>query len=173
PLAGTARDKETWVADRDGRIVGFAVIDGGWLEHLYVHPSRFNTGTGAKLFRQAAMQHPQGFQLWVFQQDTGARRFFERQGCALVRLTDGQDNDEKLLVALYLWPGKKGCSASSARCWRARPGWAVSQPSRRRAALLPSEQWRSAVWPSARWRSAGRGSGGWRSTSWLSEKLVC
>jgi N-acetylglutamate synthase-like GNAT family acetyltransferase len=108
PLAGTARDKETWVADRDGRIVGFAGLDGGWVEHIDVHPSRFNTGTGAKLFRQAAMQHPQGFQLWVFQQDTGARHFFERQGCALVRLTDGQDNDEKLPDALYLWPGTKG-----------------------------------------------------------------
>src|ERR1043165_6351376 len=39
-------EAETWVADRDGDVVGFAVIHDGWLHHLYVHPSRFNTNTG-------------------------------------------------------------------------------------------------------------------------------
>ncbi len=103
-IAGVVRDKESWAAERDGRIVGFAVVDGGWLEHLYVHPLRFNSGTGGKLFRHAAAQHPQGFQLWVFQQNAGARRFYERHGCALVRLTDGADNEEKTPDALYVWP---------------------------------------------------------------------
>ena len=101
----TVSDKETWVAERDGRVVGFAVIDGGWLEHLYVHPSRFNSETGSKLFAKVTSHHPQGFQLWVFQQNAGARRFYERQSCALVRLTDGGDNEEKLPDALYIWPG--------------------------------------------------------------------
>ncbi|HTP76851.1 MAG TPA: GNAT family N-acetyltransferase [Rhizomicrobium sp.] len=104
------RDKETWIADRDGKVVGFAVIDGGWLEHLYVHPSRFKTGTGSKLFAQATRQHPQGFQFWAFQQNTGARRFYERHGCALVRLTNGEDNEEKTPDALYVWPAKARAS---------------------------------------------------------------
>jgi ribosomal protein S18 acetylase RimI-like enzyme len=101
---GVVAAKETWAADRDGQIVGFAVIDGGFLEHLYVHPSRFHSGTGTKLLRQAMASHPQGFQLWVFQQNAGARRFYERHGCALVKLTDGQDNEEKTPDALYVWP---------------------------------------------------------------------
>ncbi len=105
-IAGAVREKETWVAERDGKIVGFAVIDGGWLEHLYVHPSRFNTSTGHKLFEHVTKQHPQGFELWAFQQNAGARRFYERHGCALERLTDGADNEEKLPDALYVWPGK-------------------------------------------------------------------
>jgi GNAT superfamily N-acetyltransferase len=105
-ITGTVADKETWVAERDGKVVGFAVIDGGWLEHLYVHPSRFNTSTGHKLFEQATKQHPQGFQLWAFQQNTGARRFYERHGCALEKLTDGAENEEKLPDALYIWPAK-------------------------------------------------------------------
>ncbi len=106
-FAGVVRDKETWAAERDGKVVGFAVVDGGWLEHLYVHPSRFNSGTGDKLFAQATRQHPQGFQLWVFQKNAGARRFCERHGCALEKLTDGADNEEKLPDALYIWPGKQ------------------------------------------------------------------
>lgn len=103
-IAALVREAETWIAERDGRVVGFAVVDGGWLEHLYVHPSRFGTRTGTKLFQAVTARHPKGFQLWVFQQNTGARRFYERQGCALVRLTDGGANQERLPDALYVWP---------------------------------------------------------------------
>jgi L-amino acid N-acyltransferase YncA len=98
--------QDVWAAERDGKVVGFAVVHDGMLHHLYVHPSRFNTGTGTKLFRTATVEHPEGFQFWAFQQNTGARRFYERQGCALVRLTDGADNEEKLPDALYVWPAK-------------------------------------------------------------------
>lgn len=103
-IAGLVRSAETWIAERNEKIVGFAVIDGGWLEHLYVHPSRFGTHTGAKLFEQVRTLHPNGFQFWVFQQNTGARRFYERHDCALVRLTDGENNEEHLPDALYVWP---------------------------------------------------------------------
>ncbi|HEY4943377.1 MAG TPA: GNAT family N-acetyltransferase [Rhizomicrobium sp.] len=103
-VRGLIADKETWVAARNGRIVGLACIDGGWLEHLYVHPSRHNTGTGTKLFEHVARRHPNGFQFWTFQANAGARRFYERHGCALVRLTDGADNEEKTPDALYVWP---------------------------------------------------------------------
>ncbi len=98
-------EEEAWVAERNGEVVGLAVIDGGWLEHLYVHPSRFGTGTGTKLFQQVAAEHPRGFQLWVFQQNVAGRRFYERLGCALVRLTDGGNNEEHLPDAVYVWPG--------------------------------------------------------------------
>ena len=103
-IAGVVADKEVWIAERESHVVGFAAIDGGFLEHLYVHPSRFNSGTGDKLFRQAAKEHPQGFQFWVFQQNAGARRFYERHGAALVKLTDGRENEEKVPDALYVWP---------------------------------------------------------------------
>jgi hypothetical protein len=103
-VGSIVESSETWVAERNEKLVGFAAIDGGWLEHLYVHPSRFDSLTGTKLFRQVTEQHPNGFQLWVFQQNIGARRFFERNGCALARLTDGENNEEHLPDALYIWP---------------------------------------------------------------------
>lgn len=107
-FANVVASEETWVAERDGTVVGFAAIDGGWLHHLYVVPSRFNSGTGSRLFDQATKVHPQGFQFWAFQQNAGARRFYERHGCALVKLTDGEDNEEKLPDALYVWPAPGG-----------------------------------------------------------------
>lgn len=97
---------ETFVAEREGRVVGFALLRDDWLDHLYVHPQRFNTHTGTKLFAEVKRARPQGFQFWVFQQNTGARRFYERNGCALARMTDGHANEEKSPDALYVWPAR-------------------------------------------------------------------
>jgi ribosomal protein S18 acetylase RimI-like enzyme len=101
-ITSVVATNETWVAERHGTVVGFAVIDDGVLEHLYVKPCEFGTGVGAMLFAHTKKMHPEGFQLWVFQQNARARRFYERQGCTLVRLGDGTDNEEKLPDALYL-----------------------------------------------------------------------
>jgi Acetyltransferase (GNAT) family len=98
---------EAFVAEREGRVVGFALLRDDWLDHLYVHPSRFNTHTGTKLFSEVKHARPEGFQFWVFQQNMGARRFYERNGCALARLTDGNANEEKLPDALYVWPEQR------------------------------------------------------------------
>ena len=48
---------------------------------------------------------PGGLQLWVFQKNTGAIRFYERHGFRLVKLTDGAENMEREPDALYAWPG--------------------------------------------------------------------
>jgi hypothetical protein len=42
-------------------------------------------------------------QLWTFQRNLRARGFYEARGFALVRQTDGSDNEEKEPDALYLW----------------------------------------------------------------------
>ena len=51
----------------------------------------------------AKRERPKGFRLWVFQQNEGARRFYERHGCTLVLETDGADNEEHLPDALLEW----------------------------------------------------------------------
>ena len=43
--------------------------------------------------------------LWVFQKNEGARRFYERHGFELVKLTDGAENMEREPDALYRWNG--------------------------------------------------------------------
>jgi GNAT superfamily N-acetyltransferase len=109
-IAHVVRDLETFVAVRAERIVGFAALREDWLDHLYVLPERFNTQTGTKLFEEVRFQRPQGVQFWVFQQNAGARRFYERHGCALARLTDGSRNEERLPDALYVWPATRAPS---------------------------------------------------------------
>jgi ribosomal protein S18 acetylase RimI-like enzyme len=53
----------------------------------------------------AAREDVAELSLWVFQSNTQARRFYERQGFTLVELTDGAANEERLPDALYRWVG--------------------------------------------------------------------
>jgi ribosomal protein S18 acetylase RimI-like enzyme len=96
-------NNEVWVAEVDGRVVGFAGLGDDLLRHLWVRPDAQNRGTGAALLDKAKERRPDGFRLWVFQKNTGARRFYERHGFTLVELTDGQRNEEKEPDALYEW----------------------------------------------------------------------
>jgi ribosomal protein S18 acetylase RimI-like enzyme len=96
-------EHEVWVAEQDGRIVGFAALSEEVLEHIYVHPDLQGRGIGSALLDVAKERRPGGFGLWVFQQNTGARRFYERHGLRLVRETDGSGNDERTPDAMYEW----------------------------------------------------------------------
>jgi GNAT superfamily N-acetyltransferase len=94
---------EVWVAEQDGGIVGFAALSGDLLGHLYVHPDAQNRGVGTALLGLMKAERPSGFRLWTFQRNEGARRFYERNGCQVVELTDGSGNEEKEPDVLYLW----------------------------------------------------------------------
>jgi GNAT superfamily N-acetyltransferase len=94
---------EVWVAEVEGEIVGFAALSGDLLGHLYVHPDAQGRGVGTALLGLVKAERPSGFRLWTFQRNEGARRFYERHGCALVQLTDGSGNEEQEPDALYVW----------------------------------------------------------------------
>jgi putative acetyltransferase len=106
-----ARQDEVWLAEDEGRILGFLAIarsqEDDWdvLERLYVEPDAQNRGIGTALLGQAKALRPDGFVLWVFQRNEGARRFYERHGFQLVKLTDGAANMEREPDALYRWNG--------------------------------------------------------------------
>jgi GNAT superfamily N-acetyltransferase len=97
------RDNEVWLAEAAGAVVGFAGIEVSWLNHLYVDPARQGEGFGSGLLEQAKALQPSGLQLWVFQRNEGARRFYERNGFRLVELTDGAGNMEREPDARYEW----------------------------------------------------------------------
>jgi GNAT superfamily N-acetyltransferase len=94
---------EVVVAEVDGRLAGFAALDEDLLDHIYVHPELQGRGIGDALLARVKELRPGGFRLWVFQRNTGARRFYERRGLRLVELTDGAGNDEREPDALYEW----------------------------------------------------------------------
>ncbi len=114
-------DDEVWVAEHgDARVLGFAALAGDMLDHLYVDPGAHGRGVGGVLLQKVKELRPCGFRLWVFQQNTGARRFYERHGLAAVELTDGAGNEEGAPDALYAWPGRAAVSPGRADVSRAR-----------------------------------------------------
>jgi len=102
-VRGLLEKSEVWVVEDEGRIVGMSALSGDLLDQLYVHPDAQGRGAGSALIDTAKERRPGGFTLWVFQQNEAARRFYERSGFRLVRLTDGSENEEKTPDALYEW----------------------------------------------------------------------
>jgi chorismate mutase/GNAT superfamily N-acetyltransferase len=90
-----AGDREAWVAEGDGRILGLLLLEGDWLHSLYVDQAHQGQGVGSVLAQLAQTLRPGGLRLWVFQSNTGARRFYARHGFVEVELTDGADNEEQ------------------------------------------------------------------------------
>jgi GNAT superfamily N-acetyltransferase len=108
--AGIRGHEEVWVAEEDGRLLGFFGIehstnlDAPVLEKIYVEPAEQNRGVGSTLLDKAKELRPAELYLWVFQKNP-ARRLYERHGFELVELTDGADNMEREPDALYRWNG--------------------------------------------------------------------
>jgi len=94
-----------WVWEENGEVPGFVGVDRGEISHLYVAPPAQSRGIGTALLEHAKSVSPAGLELWVFQRNEGARRFYERHGFRLARLTDGADNMEREADALYAWAG--------------------------------------------------------------------
>ena len=97
---------EVVVADAgaDG-VVGFiAWNQEGTIPVLYVSEQWRSKRIGSALLAVAKKAHPRGLSLWTFQDNEGARRFYEGHGFREVRRTDG-DNEEGLPDILFEWPG--------------------------------------------------------------------
>jgi putative acetyltransferase len=83
------------VAEGGDRLLGFAAVDGQWLEQLYVSFEAQGSGVGRALFAAVKKVRPRGFSLRVFTRNIRARMFYEALGCALVEQSDGSRNEEK------------------------------------------------------------------------------
>ncbi|WP_150308078.1 GNAT family N-acetyltransferase [Planctomonas psychrotolerans] len=92
-----------WVAEQDARIVGVLAIRPGWLDQLYVLPDAQGAGIGTRMLRIARDANPGELRLWAFQGNERARRFYERAGFVVERMTDGADNEERAPDVLYRW----------------------------------------------------------------------
>ncbi len=96
--------EETWLAESaGGPIVGFMALGDGMLEQLYVAPGWTGRGIGGRLVGLAKERRPAGFDLYTFQVNVGARRFYERHGLVVVALGDGSGNEEGQPDVRYAW----------------------------------------------------------------------
>ena len=97
---------EIWLAIIEDEIVGLLMLEPGWIDQLYVRPDLTGQGIGKQLLELAKARMPLGLQLWTFQSNHRAQKFYERHGFIEVERTDGQSNQEQCPDIRYQWlPG--------------------------------------------------------------------
>ena len=96
------RTCEVWGAFDGDAMTGMLAFREHWIDQLYVLPEAQGRGLGTALL-QIAQNAFDRLQLWTFQRNMPARRFYEARGFALIQQTDGAQNEEKEPDALYLW----------------------------------------------------------------------
>ena len=99
---------EVIVAEGDAGIVSFLARDGEEIRLLYSHPDVIGSGAGSLLLDAAKQSGVAALELWCFQANERARRFYEERGFRPVRFTDGQDNEEKAPDVRYRWERASG-----------------------------------------------------------------
>lgn len=95
---------ESWVAEDGAEAIGFMALGHASIEQLYLLPAWTGRGIGSRLVRLAQERRPAGLELWTFQVNEAARRFYGRHGFRAEELTDGAGNEERQPDVRYVWP---------------------------------------------------------------------
>jgi GNAT superfamily N-acetyltransferase len=90
------------VAQDDGAIIALLVLEGDWVDQLYVEPTWTAKGVGTRLIGLAKERRASRLTLWTFQTNSGARRFYERHGFVAMETTEGH-NEEGFPAIRYEW----------------------------------------------------------------------
>ena len=102
------KECEVIVAESDAGIVSFLARHGEEIRLLYSHPDFIGSGAGSLLLDAVKKSGVAALELWCFQDNERARRFYEERGFRAVRFTDGQDNEEKVPDVRYRWERTAG-----------------------------------------------------------------
>ncbi len=93
----------SFVYEENGEILGWVDVHQGMLNQLYCKRGHTGKGIGKQLLDFAKSREPGGLQLWTFQLNGSARRFYGREGFHEVELTDGANNEEKQPDVRMVW----------------------------------------------------------------------
>ena len=102
------RDCEVIVAEDDSGIVSFLARQNEEVRLLYTRPDRIGCGAGTQLIETAKKSGINALELWCFQANARARRFYEPRGFHAIRFTDGAGNEEKTSDIRYRWERAAG-----------------------------------------------------------------
>jgi GNAT superfamily N-acetyltransferase/chorismate mutase len=105
-LSGRLAADDVWLAHLGPSPVGYVRFTDTWLDDLYVLPEHQGQQVGSALLEVVKAHRPQGFCLWVFEQNAPARRFYERRGLIELERTDGTENEEREPDVRMAWPGE-------------------------------------------------------------------
>jgi ribosomal protein S18 acetylase RimI-like enzyme len=96
-------ERETWLAEFGGQIVGMMALTDDELDQLYLRPDWRGRGLGDRFVALAKQRRPAGLSLYAFQVNESACRFYERHGFRVVDRNDGSRNEEREPDVRYVW----------------------------------------------------------------------
>jgi GNAT superfamily N-acetyltransferase len=91
------------VAEDDTGIASFLARRDEEMGQFYTRPDRIGCGAGTQLIEEAKSSGVAALELWCFQANARARRFYEARGFRAIRFTDGADNEERMPDVRYRW----------------------------------------------------------------------
>jgi GNAT superfamily N-acetyltransferase len=97
------KECEVTVAEDETGIVAFLALRGEEIRLLYTRPDRIGMGAGRQLIDAAKASGVGALELWCFQANQRARRFYEARGFHAIRFTDGADNEEQMPDIRFRW----------------------------------------------------------------------
>ena len=99
----TLKECEVTVAEDESGIVAFLARRGEEIRLLYTRPDRIGMGAGTQLIEATKASGVGALELWCFQANQRARRFYEARGFHAIRFTDGAVNEERTPDVRYRW----------------------------------------------------------------------
>lgn len=95
------------IAEKNNIILGMMVLSKqekmGWIEQLYIAPEAVGQGIGTLLVAEAKSILGYPIRLHTFQENSGARKFYEKHGFRAIEFSDGSMNEENCPDILYEW----------------------------------------------------------------------
>jgi len=104
PMAASWRDllnsDTAWVAESEGRVIGFCVREEDNITGLYVAPDAQSCGVGRALLDLAKINRD-WITVWVYEKNVRARAFYRRE--ELVEIGCEKDEDSHLMYVFGRW----------------------------------------------------------------------
>jgi GNAT superfamily N-acetyltransferase len=91
------------VAEDESGIVSFLARQGEEVRLLHTRPDRIGMGAGTQLIDAEKASGIGALELWCFEANERARRFYEARGFRAIRFTDGAHNEEQMPDIRYRW----------------------------------------------------------------------
>ncbi|MFZ5962454.1 GNAT family N-acetyltransferase [Thalassococcus sp. BH17M4-6] len=86
-------------------ILGLLAREDDFIHAVFISPQARGEGVGRALMEDAKA-HADTLRLWTFEANSGAQRFYQREGFAEVSRGDGSGNEEGLPDIQFLWQRK-------------------------------------------------------------------
>jgi GNAT superfamily N-acetyltransferase len=98
-------EQEVWVAETEQGLVGFmALARPDWISNLYLDETVTGAGLGSRFVAIAKAELGGSIQLWTFQSNSGAQRFYARHGFVPVQWTEGENEEQAPDVRMRYTP---------------------------------------------------------------------